>query len=85
MILSDNETRLDLLNNQAIAKTIASIVLKTDESVTIGVHGSWGAGKVACASACWPIFTSCTSITRPSSVDVTERATPLPYICAALA
>jgi len=37
--------RLGLLNYRAIAKTIASIVLQTDESVTIGVHGSWGVGK----------------------------------------
>ncbi|MDO4807957.1 MAG: hypothetical protein Q4A07_12015 [Coriobacteriales bacterium] len=35
MILLDNETRLDLLNNRAIAKTIASIVLTTDPSDTI--------------------------------------------------
>jgi len=40
-----DETRLGLLNYRAIAKTIASIVLQTDESVTIGVHGSWGVGK----------------------------------------
>lgn len=45
MILSDNETRLDLLNNQAIAKTIVSIVKDSPESVSIGVHGDWGAGK----------------------------------------
>lgn len=45
MILSDNETRLDLLNNQAIAKTIVSIVKDSTESVSIGVHGDWGAGK----------------------------------------
>lgn len=45
MILSDNETKLDLLNNQAIAKTIVSIVRDSKESVSIGVHGDWGAGK----------------------------------------
>ncbi len=45
MILSDNETRLDLLNNQAIAKTIVSIINDSKESITIGVHGDWGAGK----------------------------------------
>lgn len=45
MILSDNETKLDLLNNQAIAKTIVSIIEESKESVSIGVHGDWGAGK----------------------------------------
>ena len=45
MILSDNETKLDLLNNQAIAKTIVSIIQDSKESVSIGVHGDWGAGK----------------------------------------
>lgn len=45
MILSDNETKLDLLNNQAIAKTIVSIIRGSKESVSIGVHGDWGAGK----------------------------------------
>ena len=45
MILSDNETKQDLLNNQAIAKTIVSIIKDSKESVSIGVHGDWGAGK----------------------------------------
>lgn len=45
MILSDNETKFDLLNNQAIAKTIVSIIKESKESVSIGVHGDWGAGK----------------------------------------
>ena len=45
MILSDNETKLDLLNNMAIAKTIVSIIKDSKESVSIGVHGDWGAGK----------------------------------------
>ena len=45
MILSDNETKIDLLNNMAIAKTIVSIIKDSKESVSIGVHGDWGAGK----------------------------------------
>lgn len=45
MILSDNETKLDLLNNEAIAKTIVAIIEDSKESVSIGVHGDWGAGK----------------------------------------
>lgn len=45
MVLSDNETRIDLLNNKAIAKTIVSIIQDSKESISIGVHGDWGAGK----------------------------------------
>jgi hypothetical protein len=46
MILPDNETTVDLLNNEAIAKTIVELLRKTpDVPVTIGVHGDWGAGK----------------------------------------
>lgn len=45
MILQDNETRLDLLNNRAIAKTIVKIIQDTTEPITIGVHGDWGVGK----------------------------------------
>jgi KAP family P-loop domain len=46
MILSDNETKIDLLNNEAIAKTIVTLLRERPEHpVTIGVHGDWGAGK----------------------------------------
>lgn len=46
MILTDNETQLDLLNNEAIAKTIVALLRERPEHpVTIGVHGDWGAGK----------------------------------------
>lgn len=46
MILSDNETRVDLLNNEPIAKTIVGLLRKhPDHPITIGVHGDWGAGK----------------------------------------
>lgn len=46
MLLSDNETKVDMLNNMAIAKTIASIIRDCDERpISIGVHGDWGAGK----------------------------------------
>ncbi|MBN8979283.1 MAG: NTPase KAP [Rhizobiales bacterium] len=44
--LSDRETKVDLLNNEAIAKTIVRLINETvDSAVTIGVHGDWGAGK----------------------------------------
>ncbi len=46
MILTDNETKVDLLNNEAIAKTIIELLCENpDHPVTIGVHGDWGAGK----------------------------------------
>ncbi|MEW6657233.1 MAG: Qat anti-phage system ATPase QatA [Thermodesulfobacteriota bacterium] len=46
MILADNETKVDLLNNEAIASTIVRLLRQRPESpVTIGVHGDWGAGK----------------------------------------
>ncbi|MEM5406012.1 Qat anti-phage system ATPase QatA [Paraburkholderia unamae] len=46
MILTDNETKVDLLNNEAIATTIVGLLrAKPDHPVTIGVHGDWGAGK----------------------------------------
>jgi len=46
LLLTDNETKVDLLNNEAIAKTIiAMLVERPERAVTIGVHGDWGAGK----------------------------------------
>jgi predicted KAP-like P-loop ATPase len=46
MILPDHETKVDLLNNEAIAKTIVDLLRSRPEHpVTVGVHGDWGAGK----------------------------------------
>lgn len=46
MILTDNETKVDLLNNEAIAVTIIGLLReRPDLPVTVGVHGDWGAGK----------------------------------------
>lgn len=46
MILSDNETKVDLLNNEAIAKTIVTLIKDSnDQPISIGIHGDWGAGK----------------------------------------
>ena len=46
MFLNDQETGVDLLYYEAIAKTIVKLVRSTPETpVTIGVHGDWGAGK----------------------------------------
>lgn len=46
MLLSDNETKIDLLNNAAIAKTIVNLIHESgDKPISIGIHGDWGAGK----------------------------------------
>lgn len=46
MILADNETRVDLLNNEAIATTVIKLIRdRPDQPVSVGVHGDWGAGK----------------------------------------
>lgn len=45
MILSDNETKVDLLNNEAIAKTIVSLIKDSKESTDFYRY-SWGLG-------CW--------------------------------
>jgi predicted KAP-like P-loop ATPase len=46
MILSDNETKIDMLNNRAIAKTVANLILECDDRpISMGIHGDWGAGK----------------------------------------
>ncbi len=46
MILTDNETKVDLLNNEAIAATIIKLLRdRPNQPVTVGVHGDWGAGK----------------------------------------
>ena len=46
MIVADNETAVDLLYYEAIAKTVVRVVSeKSDEPLSVGVHGDWGAGK----------------------------------------
>ncbi|MEM1354999.1 MAG: Qat anti-phage system ATPase QatA [Planctomycetota bacterium] len=45
-ILSDQETRVDLLNNAAISHTVCQLLHSLHgRPVTIGIHGDWGAGK----------------------------------------
>ena len=46
MIVADNETTVDLLYYEAIARTVVRLVTeKSDEPLSVGVHGDWGAGK----------------------------------------
>ena len=46
MLIPDHETAVDLLNYEAISKTVVA-VLKSQRAapLTVGVHGNWGAGK----------------------------------------
>ncbi|WP_071242758.1 P-loop NTPase fold protein [Agrobacterium arsenijevicii] len=44
--IPDHETKVDLLRNEAIAKTVINLITRSDDRpITIGVHGYWGAGK----------------------------------------
>ena len=46
MFLNDQETATDLLQYEAIAKTVVQLIRdKPGVPITIGVHGDWGAGK----------------------------------------
>lgn len=46
MIVADNETAVDLLYYEAIARTVVRLVCeKSDAPLSVGIHGDWGAGK----------------------------------------
>src|ERR1700719_3915895 len=46
MFLSDHETQVDLLYFDAIAQSVVQLVIdSSDDPLTIGIHGDWGAGK----------------------------------------
>ncbi|GEM_PF-3762758 len=46
MMLTDNETKVDLLNNEVISPTIIKLLrTRPGHPVAIGVHGDWGVGK----------------------------------------
>lgn len=46
MFISDQETATDMLQYEAIAKTVVKLIEKSPGvPITVGVHGDWGAGK----------------------------------------
>ena len=46
MIVADNETDVDYLYYEPVAKTVVRLIReKAGEPLTIGLHGDWGAGK----------------------------------------
>jgi len=46
MFISDQETATDMLQYEAIARTVVKLIESSPEvPITIGVHGDWGAGK----------------------------------------
>ena len=46
MIIADNETAVDLLYYESVARTVVRLLKeKSDEPLSVGVHGDWGAGK----------------------------------------
>ena len=45
-VIPDNETAVDLLYYEAVVGTVRNLINSTsDEPLTIGIHGDWGAGK----------------------------------------
>ena len=46
MVLSDNETKVDFLNDEPIANEIVSLLVNAGQPITLGVNGDWGGRKI---------------------------------------
>ena len=63
MFISDNETAVDLLYYEAIAKTIVGLINESAEDpMSIGIHGDWGAGKSSILLMTEKAFSDCSDI-----------------------
>jgi hypothetical protein len=46
VLIPDQETSVDFLNYEAVAKTVVALLKQNHEhALTMGIHGDWGAGK----------------------------------------
>lgn len=46
MIIADNETDIDYLYYEPVARTVVKLIReRSDDALTVGLHGDWGAGK----------------------------------------
>ncbi|HWB17390.1 MAG TPA: Qat anti-phage system ATPase QatA [Vicinamibacterales bacterium] len=46
MLIHDQETAVDFLNYEAVAKTVVALLKgNSQHALTVGIHGDWGAGK----------------------------------------
>jgi putative protein kinase ArgK-like GTPase of G3E family len=46
VLITDQQTAVDFLNYEAVAQTVVALLKDNRQhTLTIGIHGNWGAGK----------------------------------------